>query len=839
MYGAAPTAFAQETAGPVADDQESAVIVVTAQRREESIQDVPISITAFDSRLLEETGVRDIKDLTLVAPSLMVTSTSNESVTTARIRGIGTVGDNPGLESAVGINIDGVYRPRNGVGFGDLGEMERIELLRGPQGTLFGKNTSAGVISVLTKEPSFTPGFNAELTAGNFGLFTAAASATGPIIEDQLAYRLFIKRSARDGFLDVARGDNPPSTLDSTDNNSDYISVRGQLLFEPTDTFRMRLIGDLTERDENCCAAVQLFTGPTSFFLDTLAGSSTGVANPVPAAALAQPPTLGVNRLRPGQPFDRLAFSNRPTTSKTRDGGISAELNWDFNDWTLTSISAYRGWSNSSAQDVDFSTADIAYRVAESGLQGNKFNFISQEVRLQGELGRLNWLVGGFYSDERIKRRDAQLYGTDYERYISLLLSNGASTSFVNAITGRAPGAAFPVGAGTRDVYSQESTSWAAFTHNVYDVTDNFSITAGLRFTSEDKSVDASLATNGAACTGVLTQAATPGSAFLTLVPAASRATVIGTVCAPWANPAAGAAPFAQSQTEEEWSGTLRATYNFTDAANVFGGYSRGYKGGGFNLDRSPGGIGVNPAGFVTDTSFPAEFVDTYELGVKTGWFNETLLVNLTGYSSEYENFQLNTFTGISFIVTPVREVTSQGFELDLNWLTPVDGLYLQGGLAYSDTRYGDDIRPTGSAVTDVTLPGSQLSLAPEWYVSGSASYERPIGAGLVLKTNLSGRWVSEYNTGSDLLAPKLQDAFALFNARVGFATEDDRWALEFWGQNITDEEYVQVGFNGPLQGGAGITSVATPYNPLNDTITYNAFLGAPQTYGVTLRFRN
>ena len=157
-------AYAQNTAGPPATAARSNNIIVTAQKREQSLQDVPIVVTAVSEQLLKDTGVKDIKDLTILTPGLLVTSTSNESVTTARIRGIGTVGDNPGLESSVGVVIDGVYRPRNGVGFGDLGELERIEVLKGPQGTLFGKNTSAGVINVVSKKPSFDFGSDVELT---------------------------------------------------------------------------------------------------------------------------------------------------------------------------------------------------------------------------------------------------------------------------------------------------------------------------------------------------------------------------------------------------------------------------------------------------------------------------------------------------------------------------------------------------------------------------------------------------------------------------------------------------------------------------------------------------
>src|SRR5262245_7482198 len=224
---------AQETEQTQESGRSIETIVVTAQKREQSLQDVPIVVTAVSEQLLQDTGVKDIKDLTILTPGLTVTSTSSEAVTTARIRGIGTVGDNPGLESSVGVVIDGVYRPRNGVGFGDLGELERIEVLKGPQGTLFGKNTSAGVSNILTKQPEFAFGTNASLSGGNYGDFEAGASITGPIVADKVAGRLYAARSKRDGFYDINVAGGPRTETEDADR--DLMTVRGQLLFRPSE----------------------------------------------------------------------------------------------------------------------------------------------------------------------------------------------------------------------------------------------------------------------------------------------------------------------------------------------------------------------------------------------------------------------------------------------------------------------------------------------------------------------------------------------------------------------------------------------------------------------------
>ena len=237
-------AAAQDQATNTVDD-----IIVTAQKREQNLQDVPVVVTALSEELLQDAGVRDIKELTILTPGLTVTSTSNEAITTARIRGVGTVGDNPGLESSVLVTIDGVYRPRNGVGFGDLGNLQRIEVLKGPQGTLFGKNASAGVLNILTETPSFDFGAEGELTAGNYGQMGASVYVTGPVMEDVLAGSIYFATRQRDGFLDVTTGPGPRTLNEDVDQN--FWTGRGQLLWQPTDTFSGRFIADYSKRDED------------------------------------------------------------------------------------------------------------------------------------------------------------------------------------------------------------------------------------------------------------------------------------------------------------------------------------------------------------------------------------------------------------------------------------------------------------------------------------------------------------------------------------------------------------------------------------------------------------
>lgn len=790
-FAYAGSAYAQDAAPAASPDQETRTvdeIVVTAQKREQNLQDVPVVVTALPQRLLQDNGVHDIKDLQVLTPGLNVTSTSNETNTTVRIRGVGTVGDNPGLESSVSVVIDGVYRPRNGVAFNDLGELSRVEVLKGPQGTLFGKNTSAGVVSVITEEPKFTFGMNGELTFGNYGQKGAAVSVTGPIVQDVLAGRIFFAKRERDGFYDIKTGEGPRTTTEDMDQN--YWTGRGQLLFTPTGDLSVRVIADYTKRDEHCCVGVQIVDGPTAPIIDALA-TDEGLANPP-------------------RPFDRVSYANRDTPQEITDKGLSAEVNWTtpwFGGAKLTSVTAARDWTTNNGQDADFTTADIWYRTPD---WKNQFKQFSQELRLAGSTDRVDWLVGAFYAKEKLNADVPLLFGADYETYLGLLLSQGAAPTFISTLTGLPYGTSYTAGSGINDTYRQTSDSLALFTNNTVKITDRFNVTVGLRYTDESKDLTANyrnLAGNNG-CAAAMGRTTEIGG----IVGPAAVPTILGYTCLTWENPRFNGLNTSQSRSDKEWTGTVKAAYNVTDNVMTYLSYARGYKGGGFNLDREVDAALVPDH----DTSFDAEFVDSWELGAKTTWLGRTLLLNGAIFHQKFKGFQLNTFTGTNYIVTSIPEVTSVGVDTDILWFTPVRGLTLQGGVTYAETEYGN-FAPT--AGVSPRLPGARLSFAPLWSASLATSYERDLTDSLKLNASLSGKYSSEYNTGSDLAPEKAQEGFTTVNARIGVGAQDDRWRVELWGQNIFDKDYYQVGYDAPLQTGS-----------------YDAFLGQPRTYGVTLR---
>lgn len=847
----AGAAYAQD-----ASDEPSRVddIIVTAQKREQSLQDVPIVVTTLSEQLLEDAGVHDIKDLQILTPGLTVTSTTNESITTARIRGVGTVGDNPGLESSVGVVIDGIYRPRNGVGFGDLGELQRIEVLKGPQGTLFGRNTSAGVINIITERPSFTPGFEAELTGGNFGAWGVAGSVTGGL-SDTIAGRVYVAARQRDGFYNVNTGVGPRTTTD--DQNQDFWTVRGQLLILPSDTVSIRAIADYSHRQEYCCTAVQIRSGPTAQLANLLAGGN-GVRPAVTGGGFG--PAPGYQML----PYSRTGFTNRDTGQEIEDMGLSVEANIDldlFGGSTLTSITGARSWSSVNGMDIDFSGMDLLYR-NQDGDYGFSLDTLSQEFRLAGSTDRLDWLVGGYFSSEDLSRQDSYYFGSAYANYVSLLLTTtvpgGPYPGRVGCLTAGAPfnsplaiqgcavgvvapsGPTFTPGQGVRDNYSVESDTFALFTHNTFRLTDALDLTVGLRWTRDSKDLSGlqdNLNGNGAVCGAA---AGNAGNIALAFGSAAAAQQAVGLLCLPWSNFAFDNRVLSESFSDDAISGTINLSYDVTDDLMIYGSYSRGYKGAGYNLDRVQ--TGVTPA---TSLFFPAETVDSYELGLKSTLMDGSMLFNATAFHQTFSDFQLNTFLGTAFVVESIPEVTSVGVDLDMIWFTPVDGLSFQGGLTYTNTEYSNftaaDLSNPGRFGPLSLLPGNTMSFAPEWSATGAVTYEREIAGGLMAGFNLSAKYTSEYNTKSDLLPAGIQQAMTLLNGRVSLGAADERWTVELWGQNLTDEEYYQVLFNAPLQGTAFQSTVqpnGTFYNPALDTQTYNAFLGQPRTWGVTLRLR-
>lgn len=883
-------AFAQDAADTAADDGNSD-IVVTAQGRAQRLADVPVAISAVNAETLQNSGANDIRQLNQVAPSLLVSSTGSEANGSARIRGIGTVGDNPGLESSVPVFIDGVYRSRSGIGLNELGEIDRVEVQRGPQGTLGGRNSSAGLISIYSKKPSFTFGATGEVTYGNYDFWRLGGSVTGPI-SDTLAARLDGVWVKRDGFY--------RDTTNNTDvNDRDRYFLRGQLLFEPTDALSIRLIADYTYRSEKCCAATYI-DNSVNPFIGNLNNPST------PLTPLQTNGNNIINVLRDlGQPLAALnqgygrtisVSPGRSFAGETKDYGFSGQIDYDFGGATLTSITGYRQYRSSQASDTDYGAVDILYR-APSDDAYRQFHTFTQELRLNGEAfdGKLDWLIGGFYANEKLTVRDNLRFGNQYGRFATCRLISGGglaglysptSPSCIIPGVGQATitgafGAAAPAILGaltaldgindrgtTNDRYFQNGTNWALFTHNIVHITDKLDLTLGVRYTNDKKKFSATFGNDNTGCTTV--QGLVGG---FTGVPALAAVTqgLIGLACQGNSTAELNGVSIRDKRSEDEWTGTAILSYKPVDDLLLYASFARGYKAGGFNLDRSAlkpplvtfASVGGAQA-LVGNLQFDPEKVDSYELGAKYSTGPFSLGVSL--FRSDFRNFQLNTFNGTVFLVQNINGckadlggadrdtsaatgacaqdnvswgVRAEGVEIEAS-LVPARNFRMAAGLTYSNTSYRNNLVGTrlGTPLDPALrkLPGDNLSNAPELVATGSVTWTPELGSsGLTGLVYIDGRMTSDYNTGSDLFPQKEQDGYALFNARVGIRGRDEAWGVEFWAQNLFNKQYAQVAFNSPFQAGTTSAPFVDPQYPGGRQI-FSQFLAEPRTYGVTLR---
>lgn len=513
-------AVAQTTQTPAASEA-TETIIVTATRRAESEQKVPISITAVSGETLRETVVRDTQSLQSLAPSLVVTVSNSETTGgVIRIRGVGTQGQNAGLEPTVGVFLDGVYLPRSGIALNELVDVERVEILRGPQGTLFGKNTTAGAITIATKKPEFEFGGEVFAGAGSLSSQRAGFSITGPIVDDKLALRLAANLNKRDGYVKDQK-------LKQDLNSRDRWAIRGQALWTPTDKIEMRLIADVSKKEDVCCAAPYVLNGPRAATITALGGT---VFNPT-------------------RENDFLTATNIAPTSTVDDKGLSLELNWDLGWAQLRGLASSRVFESLRNADGDFSDIDLTNSLNELSKDETK----TFELTLRGAAGPVDWLVGAFHFDQDFIQSSSVVLGADAGRY--------------QAAVGARPAIVSLYAAGDGDQlrrFDLQASGWSVFTHNIWKVNDRFDVTLGLRWSQEDKEGGGTFVTRSA------------GSCTSALVPAALRL-----ICP--------TRDYRASKSDEKISGVFAVSYDISDDILAFASFSKGFKAGGISLDRDAG----------------------------------------------------------------------------------------------------------------------------------------------------------------------------------------------------------------------------------------------------------
>jgi outer membrane receptor protein involved in Fe transport len=576
----------------------------------------------------------------------------------------------------------------------------------------------------------------------------------------------------------------------------------------------------------------------------------------------------------------------RTYRNETEDYGFSGQVDFDVGPGSLTSITAYRQYKADGASDIDYGFADITYR-ANDGNAYRQFKTFTQELRFQGSAlsDKLDYLVGGFYSNERLQLVDNGKFGTQFGAFAACRVVASAnpnpalrSPSSPGCLSAAGRGALAGLGTtllasidrlstlnnlgSVRDVYRQKSENYALFTHNIFNVTNNLSLTLGLRYTNETKDFRASFNNTNTICPQQ--QAALASSLANPLAQL-----VIALSCTGNSSVGLNALALNSTRKEDEFTGTAVLSYKPTPQLLTYVSYSKGYKAGGFNLDRSDLG---GPTGFFSPRSnadaaglqFDAEKVDAYEVGAKFTRRNFNL--NVAIFRQEFESFQLNTFNGSVFIVQNIQAckadlagadrdnsgttgacpngtkpgVISQGIEIEAAFY-PTRDLQIAAGYTYSDTSFRKNLvgSITGEALSQslFLLPGSNLSNAPKNVETASFTWTPPIGAsGIKGLVYVDTRITSGYNTGSDLFPEKFQKGYAIVNARLGIRGPKSAWGLELWAQNLFDKNFQQVAFNLPFQGGSSVAQTQAFGTTANQL--FGSFLAEPRTFGVTARTR-
>ncbi|MEY2758290.1 MAG: hypothetical protein RIR33_2068 [Pseudomonadota bacterium] len=750
-------------------------VVVTARRVEEDLQDVPIPVAVLGEDFLADTGAYNVGKINQLVPSVQFYST-NPRNTAINIRGLGSPFGltNDGIEQGVGLYVDGVYFARPASAVMDFIDVERIEVLRGPQGTLYGKNTTSGAINVTTKAPQFTPSTEVELSYGNIGFVQAKATTTGPLT-DTLAYRASFSGTQRDGVL--------YNVTDQDDlNDISNIGGRLQLLWTPSDTLDIRFSADNTvQRPEGYA---QVFAGvvPTQRPLNRQYAAQAAFYNYSPASL---------------NPFDRVTDVDSAHRSNSDIGGVSLNVDWDVGNGTLSAISAWRYWLWDPANDRDF----LGLPIRTLSQNPSKSYQWSQELRYAGEFSdNLNYVVGAFWFNQVTKTLGREEQGAAAWRW----LTNPNATNTLLGNLGALDGY------GQRVRIRSDHTSAALFGQVEWQVTDQLRILPGLRVNFDEK--------NGFYRAVPYGQLDTTGLGLTPAQVTALRALELS-ILQPLSYDSEG--------EDDNVSGQLTVAYDIADNVNAYATYATAFKTFGLNNNGIPVDGNNNP--LLDLASIKPEDTKHIEIGLKTEPL-PGVVANITAYHTTVDDFQVSVVSNqagtLRGYLANAEQVIVQGVEFDGSWRVS-DQFNIYGNFAWTDAKYESftgappALEDSGGAVLVVDASGTRLPGVSEWAASFGGEYTQPGSFSgrqgeFFLATDVSYR--SEFSsspTESDYLNI---DGYSLVNARIGFRG-DDGWDFFAWGRNVLDEEYFEM-----LNAGGASSGY------------YAGLLGDPRTYGVTLR---
>ena len=818
-------------------------IVVTSTKRQQTLQEVPVAVSVVQADDLKQSQVMDVKDLQFLVPSLRITQLQSSGNTNFIIRGFGNGANNAGIEPSVGVFIDGVYRSRSAAALNDLPNLERIEVLRGPQSTLFGKNASAGVISVVTGKPSLDEvSGSASLTLGDYSQVIVRGDVGGPL-SDTVGFSLSGSYNQRDGYYDNLAGGDALGELNR-------YGVRGQLLFVPSDALEIRLIADYSDLDEACCGVANLQNGLTGGIIQAIGGN-----------------------LVPNSPFAYQGYYDFTPANQFESSGVSGQFDYDINDMmTLTSITSFRNLKRFENGDVDFTSAALI-DPSTGNLTDVDIDTITQEFRLAGSTERLDWMVGTFIFDEDITQNTGLIYGTGFRPYAGFLttaLSGGtpgvdpSPLDGLEASLGLPAGTFFGAGQGLTELSTMDNQALSGFAQVDIALGDQATLTLGANYTDDDKDVtfDSTQTDVFSALDMVqigfaglfqaLTGGQPPTPANFAMFPAQfAQAQALSVVpCTPANAPLCNSALALQplqflppnidypnavedgQSTDDDLTWTVRLAFDVSDTTNMYVSAATGFKASSWNLSRDSrpfardlgalGAAGLLVNNLVPGTRFAAPEESTvYEIGLKARW--DTVALNLAVFDQEIDNFQSNTFVGTGFVLLNAGKQSTTGLEADIRWV-PTEDFEATLAATLLDPKYDSFaqaacVPPPGSPSANFTcdLSGATPAGIHETSITATGRYSFMIG-------NVASFVRAEYVYEDDIQVidnvPKsiASREVSTFNASFGLAWENGFEAL-LWGRNLTNDEYLLSAFPSVAQNGS-----------------YSGYPNQPRTFGVTVR---
>jgi outer membrane receptor protein involved in Fe transport len=800
-------AFSQEAAAE--DDSEFETIMITASKRLKGLQESPVAITVTSGEAIEQSNVLDIGDLQVLVPTLRVTPLQRSTNTTFSIRGFGNGANNTGIEPSVGIFIDGVYRSRAAASIGDLPKVQQIEVLSGPQSTLFGKNASAGVISVRTEAPSFSSEGRFEAGIGNFnqrilkGYYTNALS-------DTVAFSVGGGVNTRDGFTDSL----VPGIEEL--NNRDRWNLRGQLLWEATDDAKVRLIADYSEIDEVCCTVSAFINGPTAGAVQALGGVV----------------------LDDTQPFAYQSALNTSPQNKVEDGGVSLQVDVDYEDFAFTSITAIRSndavSGGATGNDIDYTSLDILRNSTHV-----EIDTFTQEFRLTSTGERkLDWMVGAFLFNEDVESGDTLTFGTAIRPFFDVLLAAGGAPGLlatVETVLGVPtelgglniqPGDFFASGSQINTEFTQENDAYSLFGNFDYNISDKWVATLGISYTNDEKEIHLGQPTNSDVLSSfefatAPTVFGAPFGVIPTLAPLVPLLQTFQFV-PPNVDLPNSVEENSTSDSKTTWSARLAYTVNKN--INLFATAATGFKATSWNLSRDTRPFPASAAALASagltqpnqtyGTRYAApEKATVYEMGIKArfkkGAFNATI------FNQTIEDFQSSTFVGTGFVLSNAGEQTTKGIEFDSVYrLTDNISLTLAGILL--DPIYDSFVGGLGVDGPE-DLSGTKPSGIHEQSITAGITYNFELENGMYGYVRSDYIYESNVNVVSNL--PGLEREVSTFNASAGLNMENGV-KFQVWIRNLNNDEYFLSGFPPPIQAGS-----------------FSAYPNQPRTYGASVTY--